>query len=257
MSQVDIASVNVCLIVPHYNHAAQFAVFLPQLAALSLPILVVDDGSDEQNQSTLDTLLAEYPQVACIKHATNRGKGAAVISAFYWARANGFTHVLQIDADGQHAVSDVARFIQAAQDYPQTILSGKPVFDDSVPKARLYGRKVTDFWVMLETWSLIIKDGLCGFRIYPLDQMELLLDKYHFGPRMEFDTELLVKAVWQDIPLKYINTAVIYPENSVSHFRYLQDNCQLIALHTRLMLGMLWRAPRLIGRRLVSVLGKQ
>ena len=250
------SEIRLCVIVPHYNHAAEFVRFLPKLASIALPILVVDDGSDQHNAAALADALKAYPAINCIRHATNRGKGAAVISAFYWARNQGYTHVLQIDADGQHEVGDIETFLRCAERHPQAIISGNPVFDHSVPKARLYGRKVTDFWVMLETWSLLIKDSLCGFRIYPLNAVEDLLDRCYLGPHMEFDTEMLVKAVWHDIPLQYIDTQVVYPANSVSHFRYGRDNCRLIILHTRLMLGMIWRSPVLATRRLRALAGR-
>jgi len=124
-----------------------------------------------------------------------------------------------------------------------------PQFDDSAPKARVYGRKVTDFWVALETTSLAIKDSLCGFRIYPLTEFEHVFDKYHIGKRMDFDTDVLVKSVWEGIDIRFIETNVIYFENSVSHFHYLQDNLRLIWLHTRLMCGMLVRLPLRLWRK--------
>ena len=111
------------------------------------------------------------------------------------ARTLGFSHMLQIDADGQHDVNDVARFIELAQAHPNAVISGAPQFDDSAPKARVYGRKVTDFWVALETCSLKIKDSLCGFRVYPLAEFELVFDKYHIGKRMDFDTDVLVGTI--------------------------------------------------------------
>ena len=113
----------------------------------------------------------------------------------------------------------------------------------------MYGRIVTDFWVALETGTFAIKDSLCGFRVYPLPEFELVQDKYHIGKRMDFDTDVLVKSVWEGIAVKFIDTQVVYLENSVSHFHYLQDNLRLIWLHTRLMCGMLVRLPlRLAGR---------
>ncbi|MGH1540312.1 MAG: glycosyltransferase family 2 protein [Arenicella sp.] len=247
---------NLCLVVPHYNHEQAFADFLPTLQTLSLPCIVVDDGSSTQSLELVQQLVADYDNIHLFEHGYNRGKGAAVITAFYHARTMGYTHVIQIDADGQHDIKDVQRFIDYGTLHPNTIVSGKPTFDDSAPKARLYGRRVTDFWVALETLSLQIKDSLCGFRLFPLQEMEHLLDNYHIGPRMDFDTDILVKAVWEDIPLHFIPTRVIYPDNSVSHFHYLRDNCLLIRLHSRLLLGMVWRAPKLLYRRLRSWLSK-
>ena len=243
-----------CFIVPHYNHHHAFQRFLPLLRSLSIPCIVVDDGSTTDSFSVVEALVADKCDVYLLHHDSNRGKGAAFFTGCYYARTLGFTHVIQIDADGQHDVDDVARFIEYSQLHSHTIVSGQPYFDISAPKLRVYGRRITDLWVALETLSLQVKDGLCGFRIYPLAQVETLLDRYHIGVRMDFDTEILVKAVWADIPLHFIPTKVIYPENSISHFHYRRDNCLLIALHVRLLLGMLWRSPLLLFKRIRSVL---
>ncbi len=239
-----------CLVVPHYNHLSSFEAFLPKLRGLNMPCVVVDDGSSAEVKTALEALLSADADIHLYQHPFNRGKGAAMWTGAHAARALGFTHMLQIDADGQHDVADVARFIELSQNHPKAIVSGAPQFDESAPKARVYGRKVTDFWVALETWSLSIKDSLCGFRIYPLAEFELIFDKYHIGKRMDFDTDVLVKSVWEGIDIKFIDTNVVYLENSVSHFHYMADNLRLIWLHTRLMLGMLVRLPIWAWRKL-------
>ena len=156
----------VCLVVPHYNHAQAFAQFLPKLASLNLPCLIVDDGSDQENKDLLQKAIEETDiQSHVFFHHYNRGKGAAVLTALTHARALGYSHILQIDADGQHDINDVEKFIDMAKEHPESIISGHPQFDESAPKARLYGRKVTDFWVAIETLSFEIKDSLCGFRL--------------------------------------------------------------------------------------------
>jgi glycosyltransferase involved in cell wall biosynthesis len=239
-----------CLLIPHYNHERQFVAFLPQLVATGLPLIVVDDGSNSDSLAQITAAINTYENVYLFKLQRNRGKGAAVKAGCTFARNLGFTHAIQIDADGQHNVADIEQFVQRSQQQPEAIICGKPVFDSSAPKARVYGRKVTDFWVALETLSLRIKDGLCGFRVYPLNAVENVVDHYFLGNRMDFDTELLVKAVWLNTGLVFIKTKVIYPEQSVSHFNYLRDNLLLIRLHSRLMLGMLVRLPILLWQRL-------
>lgn len=239
-----------CLLIPHYNHERQFVAFLSQLVATGLPLVVVDDGSNSDSLAQVTTAINTYENVHLYKLQRNRGKGAAVKAGCTFARDLGFTHAIQIDADGQHDVADIEQFVQLSRQQPEAIICGKPVFDSSAPKARVYGRKVTDFWVALETLSLRIKDGLCGFRVYPLNAVENVVDHYFLGNRMDFDTELLVKAVWLNTELVFIKTKVIYPGQSVSHFNYLRDNLLLIRLHSRLMLGMLVRLPMLLWQRL-------
>jgi len=237
-----------CIVVPHYNHIDAFELFLPKLIGLGVPCVVVDDGSTAEVKQRLRALLENYSQVHYREHQINRGKGAAMWTGAHAARALGFTHMLQIDADGQHDIADVPKFLADSQAHPTAIVSGAPQFDQSAPKARVYGRKITDFWVALETGSLRIDDSLCGFRVYPLTQFEHVFDKYHIGKHMDFDTDVLVKSVWEGVPIRFIKTNVVYLQYSVSHFHYLRDNLRLIWLHTRLMLGMIVRLPLRLTR---------
>lgn len=242
---------NYCILVPHYNHERQFLAFLPRLTATGLPLVIVDDGSDELSLQQVERAVADQPNVYLFRLGRNRGKGAAVIAGFYHARALGFTHAVQIDADGQHCFEDIDKFVGCSRISPEAIICGNPVFDSSIPTVRLYGRKVTDFCAMLETLSLKIKDGMCGFRVYPLTQMERILDRFYIGPRMEFDAELLVKAVWLNIKLEFVPTRVVYPLQSVSHYNYWRDNLIMVRLHSRLLFGMLLRLPKLVLDRLL------
>ena len=243
-------SLKYCLLVPHYNHFDQLANFFPKLLETEIAIGLVDDGSDEPTKQRLRKLCVEHPQCELVEHTHNQGKGGAIKSGILAATKLGFTHALQIDADGQHDTADINKFIQYSQANPHRIVSGAPVFADDAPKARVYGRKVTNFWVALETWSLRFRDSLCGFRVYPLSEFNEVLDSTTLGSRMDFDTEVLVKSVWHGQQVHFIETHVIYHQNAVSHFKYLDDNLGLIWLHTRLMLGMLYRAPKLLWWRL-------
>lgn len=240
------------LLVPHYNHLEELTGFLPRLRETGLPLLIVDDGSDAGARDELISLAEAENDIHLAQHAHNRGKGAAVMTGLAQARQLGYTHAIQIDADGQHNADDVNRFVDYSRVKPAAFICGKPTFDDSVPKARLHGRKVTTVFAALETLSLAIRDGLCGFRVYPLDVVEKLQDRYYFGPRMDFDTEILVKAVWDGVELDFHDTAVRYPEGGASHFNYLRDNLTLIRLHTRLLTGMVLRLPWLLTRRLTG-----
>lgn len=244
-----------CIIVPHYKHEVLFEKFLPSLATLNLPCIVVDDGSGETSTQKLNELLAPYPDFHLVKHQSNRGKGASVITGCYHASAMGFTHVLQLDADGQHNIDDAEKLLAYSKQHPRCMISGQPYFDETVPKVRKYGRKITDFWTAIETLSFKVKDGLCGFRVYPVQDFMHVVDNYYLGPRMDFDPELLVKAVWANIDIHFIPTKVVYHENTVSHFHYLKDNLMLIRLHVRLMFGMLVRLPRIVYTRLKALAG--
>jgi glycosyltransferase involved in cell wall biosynthesis len=243
------------LLVPHFNHVRQFESSLAGWLATGVPLLVVDDGSDETQYQKLRTL-AERHELHLHRLPHNQGKGEAVMQGFTEARRLGFTHALQVDADGQHDPDDVSRFMDCARANPHWMIYGAPVFGPDVPAIRKYGRKVTDFVVMLETWSLGMRDSLCGFRVYPLaETTELLARGRRPGARMEFDAEILVLAHWSGLPIRFLDTKVRYPEQGVSHFRYFADNSRMIGMHARLLLRMILTSPWLLYRKLLGRAG--
>jgi len=124
-----------------------------------------------------------------------------------------------------------------------------PLFDKTAPAARKHGRKISTFMTNVETFSLEIKDALCGFRVYPLGTVEHLQDHFHIGARMDFDTDMLVKAKWAGYSVLFVDTQVHYIEAGVSHFHYVRDNVRLIKLHTRLLLQAPWRLLQRLARR--------
>jgi predicted LPLAT superfamily acyltransferase/GT2 family glycosyltransferase len=246
-----------CIIIPIYNHGRTITATVAQLIHYQYPILIIDDGSDAQTQSTLATLAASCALVTLYRLPQNRGKGAAVVHGLKQAHALGYSHGLQIDADGQHAVTDVPRFMAAGQRSPQAVISGKPVYDDSVPRGRLYGRYVTHVFVWLETLSFEIQDSMCGFRLYPLAAVQRLLAHTRLPERMDFDTAIAVRLAWQGVRFVNLPTRVVYPQDGLSHFDLWHDNVRITKMHTRLCLGMLWRLPLLLARKLVPASLKQ
>lgn len=236
-----------CVLIPCYNHGAMLASVLARLAPFNLPVIVVDDGSDAGTKQHIAALNAPQLQVLTLPH--NQGKGAAVIAGLRAAAAAGFSHALQLDADGQHQVEDTPRMLAEAARYPHCLISGQPQYDDSIPKSRLYGRYITHFWVWVETLSFSLKDSMCGFRVYPLAASLELCDRRAIGQRMDFDTEIMVRLYWQGTPSRFIRTRVTYPPSGVSHFDALHDNLRISWMHTRLFFGMLPRIPQLLFRR--------
>jgi hypothetical protein len=156
-----------------------------------------------------------------------------------------------VDADGQHDLRDVPKFLEAAGREPDAVICGRPVFDASIPKVRFLSRYITHALVWLQTLSFSqVRDSMCGFRLYPLATVLEVVDRDGVGTRMDFDVELLVKLVWRGRTLRWIDTRVSYPADGISHFRMLYDNLRLAGMHVRLVLGMLWRSPVLIFRRI-------
>ncbi|MEZ8011285.1 MULTISPECIES: glycosyltransferase [Vibrio] len=240
-----------CFLIPCFNHGETMPAVVSSLHHFELTIIIVDDGSELTTKQFLAPLV-ENSNVALVTLEQNQGKGGAVKAGIKRAQELGFSHAIQIDADGQHDLDALPALIEASQAKPQRLISGQPVYDDSVPKARLYGRYATHIWVWIETLSLSIKDSMCGFRAYPIDKAQTVLNKYDVGSRMDFDIEILVRLYWEGCDIDFIETRVIYPENGVSHFDALWDNVKISWMHTRLFFGMLPRAPKLIARHFKS-----
>lgn len=251
---------NPCLLIPCYNHAGPLAAVLARLAEFKLPCLLVDDGSEPVAAAALDALAAQHPWVSLLRHSHNQGKGGAVMTGLRRAHELGFSHALQVDADGQHDMTDLPALLAEARQHPAALVSGRPLYDDSVPKGRLYGRYITHVWVWIETLSFAIKDSMCGFRVYPLAPTCALLERVTLGRRMDFDTEVMVRLHWAGVPMRFVPTRVIYPVDGRSHFRLFRDNLDISWMHTRLVCRLLWdlllrlcRWPARLGARLTRL----
>jgi glycosyltransferase involved in cell wall biosynthesis len=237
------------IIVPVYNHEVAIPRVLAKLKVHGLPCLLINDGSSSVcSQVLTDCAMLESNWITLLNRPQNGGKGAAVIDGFKEAIRLGFTHAIQIDADGQHDLDDIPKFLEASRLNPHAMILGNPIFDETVPRNRLYGRKLTNLWIWINTLSFAISDGMCGFRLYPLAAVEQLISTTHIAKRMDFDTDIVVRLYWQDTEAINIPTAVKYPYDGVSHFKLWRDNVMISKTHARLFFGMLMRIPQLLIR---------
>lgn len=205
-----------CVLIPCYNHGAMMSRVLARLQPFDLPCIVVDDGSDDATRDELARLAAENSNLTLIRLPVNAGKGAAVLRGMQAAADAGFSHAVQVDADGQHDIEDIPRLLALAKEHPTALISGQPIYDGSIPRSRLYGRWVTHVWVWIETLSLQLKDSMCGFRVYPVAPTLQLAQRVTLGKRMDFDTEVMVRLYWQGNTSYFIPTRVTYPLDGLS-----------------------------------------
>ena len=180
----------------------------------------------------------------------NGGKGAAVKTGFAFAHGLGYTHALQVDADGQHMLEDIPRFLETAHAQPEALVLGAPRYDHTAPAGRLIGRQITLFWTRVEVGRGVITDPMCGFRVYPL---AAALAAPRTGDRMDFAIEIAVRMSWMGVPIVNLPTAVRYlarEEGGVSHFHMLRDNLRIAWMHTRLATTAILVRPlrRVLGR---------
>ncbi len=234
-------------IVPVYNQPGRLAAVVNSIRQTNLPVILVDDGSNAETRELCDRLAA--PGIKVIHRAQNGGKGAAVIQGFKAAGRAGFTHALQIDADGQHDLAALPAFLKIGMKHPNALVCGYPVYDASAPRARRVGRKLTNFWAAVNSLSLSFEDAMCGMRLYPLPPTLSVVENAHIGQRMEFDPEILVRLLWAGLRVKNIPVKVIYPADGISHFRGFADNMRISAMHAKLCVMMITRLPILLFSR--------
>lgn len=229
---------NPCLLIPNYDHGREIVAVVESLAEHGLPCLVVDDGSAQPTRDVLETLTKRHAFVDVHYRERNGGRGAALKTGYRAAAARGYTHAIQLDADGQHHASDVPRFVAAIAENPAALVLGAPVFDDTAPKARLYGRQLSRVMVWAATASFAVEDPLCGFRGMPLGPTLLALDSERSGDRMEFDPQIVIQLVQRGTPVVNVPTQVVYNEGGLSHFDMWGDNKRLVAVYTQALFAM-------------------
>jgi glycosyltransferase involved in cell wall biosynthesis len=239
--------VKACALIPIYDHADTIEKVVAQLPP-ELPCLIVDDGSAEPTRAALRRVEASRANAIVVRRDHNGGKGAALKTGYRSARARGFSHAVQLDADGQHDTADVPRFLAAMRARPDALVLGVPEFDASAPLARIYARQLSRGLVWLACLSRAVPDPLCGFRGVPLDPALAVIDAASTGDWMDFEPELAVRMVWQGTPIATLPTRVIYPSGGISHFSLARDYPRLASLYLRLLAGMVARAPQLLRR---------
>ncbi|MCG6868201.1 MAG: glycosyltransferase family 2 protein [Gammaproteobacteria bacterium] len=227
----------VCGLVPVYNNPLTIKNVVERLRRSFEYVIVIDDGSDYATASLIDQLANRDRGHIHVQHfSVNRGKGAAVKAGLKKALDLGFSHALQIDADGQHDLDDVPRFLQSMRDTPEAMILGAPEFGEDIPAIRKHGRKLTKLIIAIEAGTRTLPDAMCGFRVYPVAAICAL---HTLCSRMCFDPEILIRAYWAGIPVRTVSTRVRYlsaDEGGVSHFRGVHDNILNVSLHAWLVL---------------------
>ena len=247
---MTVASIRVCAVIPSYNHWQAMPAIVEQLRTLGLAIFIVDDGSAAPAQAALAALSAPERGIHVSRLDVNRGKGGAVLEGFALARDAGFSHCLQIDADGQHDIAAVTNMLALAKKHPDAIIVGQAAYDDSAPVGRLVGRWITHVCVWIETLSFDVHDSMCGLRVYPMAAVAALLDRGgRIGQGMDFDIEIIVRLHRAGTPVVNHLVSVIYPPGNLSNFRMWRDNWHITKMHTRLLVGTPFSLPTLLWRR--------
>ena len=243
------------VLIPSYNTGPKLEETIRAARGVWTPVLVVIDGSTDGSAQTALRLAADDPGLRVLIRPRNGGKGRAVLDGLREAEAQGFSHVLTLDADGQHPVGLIPDFMAASRANPRALVLGLPVFDATAPRIRLFGRRIANWWSNLETLRGGIGDCLCGFRVYPIAALRRIMDGTRFMRGFDFEPEAAIRFSWQGHPLINLPAPIRYftaEEGGVSHFHYGRDNLLLAFMYVRLFAEFLPRLPMLIAARKTS-----
>lgn len=241
------------VLIPSYNPGPRVYDTVRAARARWTPVWVVADGSTDASAEGLMAMAAQDAGLRVLVLPRNSGKGAAVLHGLDAAAMQGFTHVLTMDADGQHPAGLIRDFMTASARQPQAMVLGVPVFDASAPRLRVQGRRISNGWANLETLWAGIGDSLFGFRVYPIAPLRRVMHARRWMRRFDFDPEAVVRLCWHGVPPVNLPAPVQYfsaDDGGVSHFNYWRDNALLTWMHARLLLGFIVRLPWLLLRRL-------
>ncbi len=236
---------NPAIVIPVFNNARSIADVIEEVrAALAqagehLALIVIDDGSTDGTAAAL----AGIKDFTLLRHTHNRGKGAALLTAFRHAQQSGFTHIITVDADGQHYAPDVLTILATSRQHPADLIIGERDMEAAgaiVPLRSKKGRNAARFWLRIETGQ-DIPDSQCGLRVYPLALVLAVPQRF---VRYDFETEILARLAWGGIRVRCVPAKCIYfpPDVRVSHFRPIIDT--LRGVRTNIFL---------VSRRLIPI----
>jgi glycosyltransferase involved in cell wall biosynthesis len=239
------------VLIPSYNTGAKVFETVRNARRYWHPVWVVVDGSTDGTAEILSEMAAMDDGLKVWVLSVNQGKGAAVLFGLDQAMRAGFSHVLTMDADGQHPAEKIPEFMEISAQNRDAMILGCPQFDASAPLLRVRGRRISNWWANLETGWAGIGDSLFGFRVYPVASLRAVMHKQRWMRRFDFDPEAVVRLSWRGVRAINVAAPVQYfsaEQGGVSHFNYLRDNALLTFMHIRLMVGFVLRLPLLVWR---------
>ncbi len=220
----------ILIAIPAYNEADFIGRVLCDIKKKypHLKVLVVNDGSTDGTRRVL-----QKSGVSFIEHSTNIGKGQAILTAVQYAKKSGYDWILTLDADGQHDVSRISRFINKIKsDRWDVILGNRMGHRHLMPLHRVLSNGITSIIVSLCSGGPRIKDSQCGFRAIRLGRIQTR----HFRQKgFQFESEMLLKLPRLGARITHVSISTIYADEN-SSMALVGDTLKFI----RLILQSFW-----------------
>lgn len=173
-------------VIPAYNESATIVEVLEGLRrnAPDFDALVVDDGSADKTCA-----LAREAGAMVLKLPFNVGIGGAVQTGFVYARDHGYDFLAQVDGDGQHDSTELARLIATMESEGVDMVCGSRFLTAEhhypAPLSRRTGIHIFAFLLSMLVGTHV-SDPTSGFRLYNRRAIELFAHDYpHDYPEVE------------------------------------------------------------------------
>jgi glycosyltransferase involved in cell wall biosynthesis len=195
-------SMNICALIPAFNEAPYIAAIVEQTAKHIETVVVIDDGSTDDTAA-----IARAAGAVCLSLPVNRGKSWALRTGIDFARANGFTHVITLDGDGQHLPQDIPAMVRVAEETDADLVIGtRPFARDLMPSSRYYsntiGSRLASLLIGCE-----VKDSQSGFRLFRTDKFSTIKLR---SQRYEIEMEVLIKMVRSGCSIAHSPIHMVY-----------------------------------------------
>ena len=193
-------------------------------------IILVNDGSKQENLHYFTDLAAAHPEIHLLHHEVNKGKGAALKNAFRWFLANrpeGYG-VVTVDGDNQHHPADTRACCEHMLETGHAVLGCRDFNQSDVPARSSFGNKTTSLIFKIFV-GMTISDTQTGLRALPRTVLEELVEVY--GDRFEYETNMLLAFKTKGIVFDEVKIRTVYiEENKSSHFRVIHDSWRIYKL---------------------------
>ena len=192
-------------------------------------IILVNDGSKPENMHYFETA-GQFPQVHVLHHPHNRGKGAALKTAFTWFLENRPDRcgVVTVDGDNQHHPADTKACAEHMLQTGRITLGVRDFSQPDVPLRSRCGNRITSLVFKIFV-GMTISDTQTGLRAIPASQLKLLCGVS--GDRFEYETNMLLAMKENRLPFDEVKIRTVYiEENKSSHFRAVRDSWRIYKL---------------------------
>ena len=215
-----------CILIPAYNEEKRVGAVVREVLEYCPDVIVVDDGSPDDT----DKIAAEAGAIV-LEHVHNQGKGAALQTGFDYAREHGYDLAITLDADGQHAPSDIPAFLQAYERTHSPVLVGNRMGDvAAMPRLRRFvNRFMSD--LLSRVMGQHVPDSQCGFRLYHRSAFPAGPYDAH-SQRYAAESEILLRLALEGRKIGAVTIQTIYGDEK-SKVRPLADTLRFFRMLRR------------------------